>query len=102
MKEMFDSDAEKFSPGNNPTGKQKFEVADAMKSWKENLKDNWFVVLLGSVVISFLAAYYICQQREAKKREQWAEILFRQAKDWLTERGRKTAGSVEQGLEYAR
>jgi hypothetical protein len=27
---------------------------------------------------------------------------FRQAKDWLTERGRKTAGSVEQGLEYAR
>ena len=31
-----------------------------------------------------------------------AEILFRQAKDWLTERGKKTAGSVEQGLEYAR
>ena len=30
------------------------------------------------------------------------EILFRQAKDWLTERGRKTAGSVEHGLEYAR
>ena len=30
------------------------------------------------------------------------EILFQQAKDWLTERGRKTAGSVEQGLEYAR
>jgi hypothetical protein len=22
--------------------------------------------------------------------------------DWLTERGKKTAGSVEQGLEYAR
>jgi len=38
----------------------------------------------------------------AKKRQQWAEILFRQAKDWLTERGRKTAGSVEHGLEYAR
>ena len=38
----------------------------------------------------------------ARNREQWGEILFRQAKDWLTERGKKTAGSVEQGLEYAR
>jgi hypothetical protein len=28
--------------------------------------------------------------------------LFRHAKDWLTERGRKSAGSVEQGLGYAR
>jgi hypothetical protein len=32
----------------------------------------------------------------------WAEILFRQAKNWLTESGRKTAGSVQHGLEYAR
>ena len=67
-----------------------------MSSWKENLKDNLFIVLLGSVAISFLVGYFIAQQQEAKKREQWAEILFRQAKDWLTERGRKTAGSVEQ------
>lgn len=73
-----------------------------MSGWKENLQDNWFVVLLGSVIISFLAGYFICQQQEAKKREQWAEILFRQARDWLTERGRKSAGSVEQGLKYAR
>jgi len=42
------------------------------------------------------------QQQETKKREQWAEILLGQAKRWLTERGRKTADSVEQGLEYAR
>jgi len=73
-----------------------------MSSWKENLNDHLFVVLLGSVAIGFLVGYFIAQQQEAKKREQWAEILFRQAKDWLTERGRKTAGSVEQGLEYAR
>jgi len=45
---------------------------------------------------------FLSQQQEAKKREQWAQILFRQAKNWLTERGRETAGSVEQGLEYAR
>jgi hypothetical protein len=57
---------------------------------------------LGSVAISFLLGYFIAQQQEAKKREQWAEILFRQAKGWLTERGRKTADSVGQGLEYAR
>ena len=34
--------------------------------------------------------------------KQWAEILFRQAKEWLAERGSKTAGSVEEGLAYAR
>ena len=36
--------------------------------------------------------YFTSQQQEAKKREQWAEILLRQAEDWLTERGKKTAG----------
>jgi hypothetical protein len=52
--------------------------------------------------MNFIVGYFICQQQEAKKREQWAEILFRQAKNWLTEHGRETAGSVGQGLEYAR
>jgi len=73
-----------------------------MSSWKENLKDNLFIVLLGSVAISFLVGYFISQQQEVRKRDQWAEILFRQAKHWLTDRGRKSADSVEQGLEYAR
>ena len=100
--ETFDSSAENFSPGNHPGDRHQNEVASAMSSWKENLKDNLFIVFLGSVAISFLLGYFIAQQQEAKKREQWAEILSRQAKDWLTERGRKTAGSVEQGLEYAR
>lgn len=102
MNETFDSAAEKFSPGNCPGDRQQNEVTRAMSSWKENLKDNLFIVLLGSVAISFLVGYFISKQQEAKKREQWVEILFRQAKDWLTERGGKTAGSVEQGLEYAR
>ena len=102
MNETFDSSGENFSPGNHPGDRHQNEVPSGMSGWKENLQDNWFVVLLGSVIISFLAGYFICQQQEAKKREQWAEILFRQARDWLTERGRKSAGSVEQGLKYAR
>jgi hypothetical protein len=102
MNEAFDPAAEKFSPGNHPGDRHQNEVASAISTCKENLKDNWFIVLLVSVAISFLAGYFIAQQQEARKREQWAEILFRQAKGWLTERGRKTAGSMEQGLEYAR
>jgi hypothetical protein len=62
---------------------------------------SWDVVL-GTVALSFMLGYFIAQQQEARKREQWAEILFRQAKNWLTESGRKTAGSVEHGLEYVR
>jgi hypothetical protein len=102
MNETFDSSAEKPSPWDHPGAGHQNEVASAKSRWKENLKDNLFIVLLGSVAISFLAGYFIAQQQEARNREQWGEILFRQAKDWLTERGRKTAGSVEHGLEYAR
>jgi hypothetical protein len=74
MNETFDSSAENFSPGNHPGDRHQKEVASAM-SWKEKLKDNLFIVLLGSVAISFLMGYFISQQQEAKKREQWAEIL---------------------------
>lgn len=102
VSETFDPAAEKFSHENHPGDRRQNDVASAINSWKENLKDNLFIVLLGSIAISFLVGYLLSQQQEAQKRDQWAEILFRQAKNWLTERGRKTAGSVEQGLEYAR
>src|ERR1700730_2439208 len=89
MNEEFDSADEKFSSGTHPGDRKQSEVASAMSSWKEHLKDNFFIVLLGSVAISFLVGYFIAQQHEAKKREQWAEILFRQAKDWLTDAARR-------------
>ncbi|MBV9643011.1 MAG: hypothetical protein JO334_05515 [Verrucomicrobia bacterium] len=103
MNETFDSSAKKFSPGNQPgDGDQNEELASAMSSWKQNLKENVFLALFCSIAIGFLAGYLIAQQQEAEKREQWAEILFRQVKDWLTERTMKTADLVEQGREYAR
>jgi hypothetical protein len=102
MNETFDSSAEKPSPWDQPGDGHQNEVANAKSCWKENLKDNMLIVLLASAALSFTLGYFIAQQQEARKREQWAEILFRQAKDWLTERGRKTAGSVEHGLKYAR
>jgi hypothetical protein len=103
MNETFDPPDEKSSPSDHQEGDQdQKKVTRALSSWKENLKDNLFLVLLGSVAISFLVGYFIAKQQETKKREQWAEILLRNAKGWLTEGGRKTAGSLEQGLEYAR
>ena len=94
--------AEKPSPWDQPGGGHQNEVATAKSCWKENLKANWIPVLLGSIAISFLLGYFIAQQQEARRRDQWAEILFRQAKHWVTDRGRETASSVKQGLEYAR
>ena len=102
MNETFESSAENVSPGNYPRDRHQNDVTKAIDSWKANLKANWLSILLGSVTISFLLGYFIAQQQETRKREQWAEILLGQAKRWLTERGRKTADSVEQGLEYAR
>jgi hypothetical protein len=69
---------------------------------KNEMRNSFLTVLLASVIVSFLVGYFISRQREAQKREQWAEILFRQGKDWLNERGRKAAVPVQEGLEYAR
>jgi hypothetical protein len=78
------------------------QVANAKSCEKKSLKDNLLLVILSAVALSFTLGYFIAQQQEVKRRKQLAKILFRQAKDWLTKSGRKTAGSVEQGLEYAR
>jgi hypothetical protein len=103
MNEASDTSAKDFPPGDQRDDRsQNYELASAMSSWKEHLKDNLFIVLLGSIATSFMVGYLIAQQQEANRREQWAEILFRQAKDWLMERGLKTAGMVEQGQQYAR
>ena len=103
MNETFDSSAKNLPPGNQRDDLyQNHHAASAMSSWKENLKDNLFIVLLGCVAMSYLVGYLIAQQQQAKKREEWAEILLRLAKNWLTERGVKTAGVVQQGQEYAR
>ena len=102
MNETIDSSADYISPGSQPDDMGKIEVANAMRSWEENLKDNLLIVLLVSVAIGLLVGYFICQQQEERRQEQWAEVLFRQVKNWLAERARETTGSVEQGLEYVR
>jgi len=99
MNKTIDSSTGNMSPASHP---DKIEVANAMRSWKENLKDNLFIVFLFSVAIGFFLGYLICQQQEERRQEQWAEVLFRQVKNWLAERARETTGSVEQGLEYVR
>jgi hypothetical protein len=102
MNETFDSSAEKPSPWDQRDYGHQSEGATGKNCWKENLKGNLFIILVGSVVLSFMLGYYIAQQQETAKREKWAEILFRQAKSWLTESGRKAASAVEHGRDYAR
>jgi hypothetical protein len=98
MDETFDSAAEKFSSENLGGDQHKNEGTDAVSTLHESLKDNLFIVLLIAAAISFLAGYFTSQQQEARKRDQWAEILFRQAKHWFTDRDGKATDSGEQGL----
>src|ERR1700751_1844129 len=99
MNETIDSSADNVSPGSQTDDVGQIEVANAMRSWKENLKDNVFIVLLVSVVIGLFLGYFICQQQEEKRREQWAEVLFRQVKNWLIERGEYVRSAAEQAAE---
>jgi hypothetical protein len=65
-------------------------------------RDNLLAIFVGSIVISFLLGYLVSRQREEAHREQWAENLFRQLKDWLNEQGRRAAVPLKEGLDYAR
>ena len=69
MNETIDSSADNISPGSQTDDMGQIEEANAMRSWKENLKDNLFIVLLVSVAIGLLVGYFIAQQEE-KRREQ--------------------------------
>jgi hypothetical protein len=72
------------------------------RRWNENLKDNKAIVVLVSVVIGLLVGYFTWQQQEEMRREQWKDVLSREIRNWLTERGRETTGSIGQGLERVR
>ena len=72
------------------------------RSWNENIKDNMAIFVLASVVIGLLVGYFSCQQQEKTWRERWKEVLFREVKNWLTERARETTGSIGEGLEHVR
>jgi hypothetical protein len=99
MGETIDPGAEKFSEENQAGeggDRLQNEGAPVINKLRDGLRDNFLIILLGSVVISFLAGYFISRQQEAQKREQWAEILFRHAKDWLS----STAEQASKGVQY--
>jgi hypothetical protein len=103
MSEMFaaeiDGLPEQFHPDEGGNRLRK-KTATAIDRMQYEMRNNFLTALLGLLAISFIAGYFISQRYEAKKREQWAEILFRQAKDWLGERGNKAAVPVKEGLQY--
>jgi hypothetical protein len=100
MSETSDPGAEKFSEENHPGeggDRLQNECAPAINKLRDGLRDNFLIILLSSVVISFLAGYFISRQQEAQKREQWAEILFRHAKDWLSSTAEQASSK---GVQY--
>ena len=93
--------SQEYDPNQTVTTFQK-RGANAVNRLKEEIQNNFLAVLLGSVIVSLLTGYLISQHHEAQKREQWAEIFFRQVKDWLGERGRRAVAPVQGSLESAR
>src|SRR5215469_13949895 len=105
MSDISKAETQRFSQEYNPsegTVPRQRRGANAVSRIKDELRNNFLSVLAGSIAVSFLAGYLICRQREAQQRDQWAETLFRQLKDWLNERGQKAAVPVQEGLGYAR
>jgi len=72
------------------------EGAPAINKLKDGLRDNFLTILLGSVVISFLAGYFISRQQEAKlrigKMAQNENDLYNAA-----ERGERSREPVQRG-----
>jgi hypothetical protein len=65
-------------------------------------RDNFLAIFVSAVGIGFLLGYLVSRQQEEAHREQWAENLSRQIKDWLNEQGRRAAAPLKEGLDYAR
>ena len=76
--------------------------AEVIHKARDYFCDNFLAIFIGSVGIGFLLGYLVFRQREAARREQWAENLSRQIKDWLNEQGRRAAAPLKEGLDYAR
>jgi hypothetical protein len=93
--------SQEYNPNETVDSFQK-SGANAVNRIKEEIQNNFLAVLIGSVIVSLLTGYLISQRYEAQKREQWAEIFFRQVKDWLGERGRRAAAPLQESLESAR
>jgi hypothetical protein len=100
MSETIDPGAEKFSEEKHQGeggDRLQNEGAPAINKLRNGLRDNFLIILLGSVAISFLVGYFISRQQEAQKREQWAEILLRHAKDWLSSTAEQASSK---GVQY--
>jgi hypothetical protein len=100
MSETIDPGAEKFSEKKHQGeggDRLQNEGAPAINKLRNGLRDNFLIILLGSVAISFLVGYFISRQQEAQKREQWAEIVLRHAKDWLSSTAEQASSK---GVQY--
>lgn len=100
MSEPFKTEAEKYEQKGvgDQMGKKVVCTTERIKS---EVRNNLLPVLLASAVISLLAGYFLSRRREARRRVEWADTIFRQMKQWVNEGGRKAAGPISTGVDYA-
>ena len=100
MSEPFNTEAEKYENQGirNQMEKKTLCITERIKN---EVRNNPVGVLLGSAVISLLTGYFLSRRREARRRTEWAETIFRQVKEWANKGGRKASGPMSAGLDYA-
>jgi hypothetical protein len=101
MSETIDPGAEKFSEENHPGeggDRLQNEGAPAINKLKDGLANNFLTILLGSVVISFLAGYSSPASRRRRSASNGRRIYpFLHAKDWLSSTAEQTSSK---GVQY--
>jgi hypothetical protein len=100
MSEPFKTEAEKYEYKGvgDQTEKKVLCVTERIKT---EVRNNLLAVLLASAAISLLTGYFLSRRREARRRTEWAETIFRQVKEWANKGGRKASGPMSAGLDYA-
>ena len=100
MSEPFKTEAEKYEHQgvHDQTEKKVLCITERIKS---EVRNNLLAVLLASAAISLLTGYFLSRRREAQRRVEWADTIFRQVKEWVNEAGRKASGPMSAGLDYA-
>ena len=100
MSEPFNTEAKKYENKGVCDQMEKKAVCIAQRI-KSEVRNNRLAVLLASAAISLLTGYFLSRRREAQRRVEWADTIFRQVKEWVNEGERKASGPISAGVDYA-
>jgi uncharacterized protein YneF (UPF0154 family) len=103
MSETFDPTARESGTASSGIGEASSFGAQAKENLLAQVKQeprNLFVMILViSILVSFLLGYFISLKEEESRRQRLLEDGLKEVTDWIRQHGRKVAAPIKEGFE---